>query len=47
MSATFTIETIDDDIVELREELVVTLTAHTVVDGETEPGPNRSGRREP
>ena len=35
-SATFTIQTEDDDIAELGEEIVVSLTAQTVVDGETE-----------
>ena len=35
-SATFTIGTVDDDVAELGEEIVVRLTAETVVDGETE-----------
>ena len=34
MSATFTIQTVDDEVVELGEELVVTLTAETVPDGD-------------
>ena len=37
MSATFTIQTEADDIVELGEEIVVSLTAETVVDSESEP----------
>ena len=35
-SAMFTIQTEDDEIAELGEEIVVSLTAQTVVDGETE-----------
>ena len=36
-TATFTISTVDDDIAELGEIIEVSLTAQTVVDGETEP----------